>query len=120
MEQIQDLTLDFVAPIPVGNRVEIIQYNEISVDRKGREEAFPIKGFWIKDLETGIEYGMSHHFEKRKLWIWHEVQQWPLDVRNDLVIDKKFSGKVIRCRIMAMRSSDNWQMQTRLQVERSL
>lgn len=117
MERIQDLTLDYVAPIPVGNRVEVIQYKEVSTDRKGREEINPVKGLWIKDLDTGIEYGVSQHFEKRKLWIWFEVQVWPLDVREELVVDKKFTGKVLRCRIMSMRSNEDWQLQTRLVIE---
>jgi hypothetical protein len=117
MERTQDLTLDYVAPIPVGNRVEVIQYKEVTIDRKGREEINPVKGLWIKDLDTGIEYGVSQHFEKRKLWIWFEVQVWPVDVRSDLVIDKKFTGRVTRCRIMSMRSNEDWQLQTRLFIE---
>ena len=120
MENIQDLTFDFVAAIPVGHKVEVVQFKEVSVDKKGRESETPVAGLWLKDLDTGIEYGLSDHFEKRKFVVWSRVEPWPFDVRKEIVADKKFEGKVVRCRLMSMRMSNDWQMQTRLQIEKTV
>lgn len=119
MENTQDLTFDFVAEIPVGHKVEVVQYKEVMVDKKGRTSETPVDGLWLKDLDTGIEYGMDDHFDKPSLVVWSRLVVWPFDVRKELVVDKKFEGKVVRCRIMAMRSNQNWQMQTRLLIERT-
>lgn len=119
MENVQDLTLDYVAQIPVGHKVEIIQYKTVETDKKGRVTETPVVGLWMKDLDTGIEYGISDHFENRKFVVWNRPEMWPFDIRADLVADKKFAGKVVRCRLMSMRMSQNWQMQTRIQVERT-
>ncbi len=119
MENTQDLTFDFVAAIPVGHRVEVVQFKEVSVDKKGRESEKPVDGLWLKDLDTGIEYGMDDHFEKRKFVVWCRAEAWPFDVRKELVVDKKFEGKVVRCRLMSMRMSSDWQMQTRMLIERT-
>ncbi|MFH2141068.1 MAG: hypothetical protein ABIJ97_01500 [Bacteroidota bacterium] len=106
----QDITLDFVAPIPTGHNVEVIQFRKKNSDKA-------LIGLWIKDINTGIEYGMDFHYEDRNLVQFNHVSVWPIDIRDDLEIDKKIIGCVTRCRILTMRVNLNWQMQTRLQIE---
>ncbi|MFH2095617.1 MAG: hypothetical protein ABIJ16_07935 [Bacteroidota bacterium] len=105
-----DITVDYVAPIPAGNMVEIVQFR----DAKGK----PLTGIWIKDLMTDVEYGMDFHYENRNIVQWDMPTVWPAEVRSDLEVDKKLRGIVRKCRVMTMRSSKNWMMQTRLSIEK--
>lgn len=114
----QDVTVDFAAPIPIGHKVEVIQFKkkEKSIFNSKESEKVLI-GLWIKDIDTGIEYGMDFHYEERNTVNFNKVTVWPIDIRSDLEIDKKIEGRITRCRILTMRSSMNWLMQTRLQIE---
>jgi hypothetical protein len=106
----QDITVDFAVAIPIGHHVEAIQFK-----KKGTDKV--LIGPWIKDLDTGIEYGMDFHYEDRNLVHFDKITVWPIDIREDLEIDKKIIGRITRCRILTMRISMDWLMQTRLQIE---
>ncbi len=113
-----DITVDYVAPIPLGHKVEIIQFKKKKKNISGNKETEKILiGPYIKDLDTGIEYGMDFHFEDRSLMNFNKVTVWPIDIRNDLEIDKKIEGSITRCRILTMRINMDWMMQTRLQIK---
>lgn len=114
----QDITVDFAAPIPIGHKVELIQFKKIEKSIFSKKETEKVLlGIWIKDQDTGIEYGMDFHYEDRSSVNFNKVSVWPIDIRQDLEIDKKIIGRIVRCRIMTMRLNMNWLMQTRLQIE---
>jgi hypothetical protein len=106
----QDITVDFAAPIPVGHKVVVIQF-------KRKDKVLP--GLWITDIDTGVEYGMDFQYEDRNLVNFDKLTVWPIDIRTDLEVDKKVEGRISRCRVLTMRSSMNWIMQTRLQIEQT-
>ena len=114
----QDITVDYAAPIPVGHKVEVIQFKKKEKGFFSKKETEKVLiGLWIKDLDTGIEYGMDFHYEDKSTVFFGNVTMWPIEIREDLEIDKKFVGRVTRCRILTMRLNLDWQMQTRLQLE---
>ncbi|HBS88713.1 MAG: hypothetical protein A2W91_18905 [Bacteroidetes bacterium GWF2_38_335] len=109
MENQKDITVDYAAAIPVGHHVKVCKYKTVSGDL--------LEGLWIKDHDTGIEYGMSHHFEDRKLVSFSKTEVWPFDVRPDLKIEIQVEGKVLRCRLMSLKVSNDWKVQTRMLIE---
>ncbi|MFH2143442.1 MAG: hypothetical protein ABIJ97_13540 [Bacteroidota bacterium] len=117
MEPTQDITLDYAAPIPLGHKIEVSNFVYVETDRKGREQTDEIPGFMVRDLTTGIEYGMNKHYDKSKLISFYNVSTLPLERRSDIRLVKKFTGTVARCRILTVRVADNWVMQTRLVIE---
>ncbi len=117
MESTLDITLDYAAPISIGHRLEVNKFAFFEIDRKGRETITEIENFHLKDLNTGIEYGMNKHFDKIKLISFYNETVLPLDVRKDLRLLTKTTGTVARCRVLSVRNGDNWQMQTRLILE---
>lgn len=107
----QDITVDFAAPIPLGHKVEVVQF-------KKKDKI--LIGPWIKDIDTGIEYGMDFHYEDRGFLHFDKLTVWPVDIRSDIDVDKKITGTITRCRVLTMRLNLDWLMQTRLQIEENL
>lgn len=112
-------TLDYVAPIPIGHRVELAEFHELKTDRKGRTTEQAIRGYWIKDLDTGIEYGMDRHYIAQGFAKYNQAEEYPIQIRADLTSVRIVAGKVTVRRVLTQRSSQDWQIQTRIAIQPS-
>jgi hypothetical protein len=122
----QTFELLFVAPIPVGHRVELVWHGEpepgwISSNIKKGSAPIPSKPV-LRDLDTGIIYGPLDHFlEQRTGYKISDVR--PVEPRplEQLGVHASVRGRVVECRVLTEQgigtSSSVQIIQTSLTIE---
>ncbi len=107
-----------VAPVPVGHRVEVVWYEEVSRGLAGQERVDdrPHQPL-IRDLDTGVEYvtdwtlGTSR---RRRPDAPYETGEGP---RADLRVQRRVTGVVRRCQLVTIRGFPELEVQTHLEVD---
>lgn len=94
----------YVAPIPVGHRVEVHFF--------ARDTGFFATDFHeqldmplIRDLDTGVEYAPEWLFERKP---------GPPELSPTVQATRTVTGRVIACRVVAGLSGADWTAHTRL------
>ena len=112
------ITVPYIAPIPVGHRIELRFFNEEKgVFKKHKElnASLPL----IRDLDFGIEYGHIDHY--KHLVGFSAVplppHEYPLTPRTDLDWCEARIARVASCRVLTEAWADEYQAQTTLVVE---
>lgn len=114
-----EIVVVLVAPVPVGHRVEVVWYEEVSrglvpgQERVDDREHQPL----ITDLDTGVAYGSD--------WVWGVSRRRRPDVpyeiggrpRSELRVQKKVTGMVRACRMVTIRGYPELEVQTHLTIE---
>ncbi len=96
------LQLKYPLAVPVGHRVEII-WVQRDASLFGDPEWTTVEGYCaVKDLETGIEYGMVSDFQGLD-------QAHPIAAR--------MTGKVAWCRLVTIEEGQSQHTETRLYIE---
>lgn len=109
--------LDYVAPIPVGHRVELEVLATVEQGLfKATKERHPHHP-WIKDLDTGIEYTACWHHEELRGIRFKAGNVYPEERQPYVEVAERISGRVVACRLVTERIGDSWQVQTRLTLE---
>lgn len=96
-DSLRVLQLRFPAPIPVGHRVEVLWVRR-DADAVHFAEAYCV----IKDLDSGVEFGMSGDFAA-------------LD--GGATPSARVCGRVLWCRLVTRGEGGEQHTETRLQVE---
>jgi hypothetical protein len=112
----EEFLMDYAAPIPVGHRVEIVVFRSNRGLFKGKNKEPDMCHPWCRDLETGIEYGAHWHYQDAASLRFGSGNKYPPKRIQELEVFRKSVGKVVACRILTERASENWQMQTRLVI----
>ncbi len=112
----RQLILDYVAPIPVGHRVEVevLQVVEVGIFSE-RVEARPHHP-WLRDVETGIEYTAYWHHAEVSGIRFKPGNVYPEGRIPDVRVAERLRGRVVACRLVTERISDSWQVQTYLTI----
>jgi hypothetical protein len=114
----EEISVIYAAPIPVGHRVEIRWYSRskaglFGASKTQSREFEPV----IKDLNSGIEY-LSDFVVERGSAKYPKV---PLKVASELLEDLEVSrtlvGKVTACRVVTIRGFSEYDVQTHLSIE---
>jgi hypothetical protein len=108
-----------IAPVPVGHRVELTWFEEVSrglVPGQERVDDRPHQPL-IRDLDTGVEYasdwvlGVSR---RRRPDVPFELGEVP---RTELRVQRRATGVVRACRLVTVRGFPELEVQTHLEVE---
>ena len=111
-------TVPYVAPIPVGHRVEVlffIKTGGVFKKKETLEEKHPL----IRDLDSGIEYGSYWHYKKMIAMseAAYTPEEYPLPLRPELEVGRKIIGMVTHCRVLTEAFGTIWKGQTTLQIK---
>ena len=114
----QTVTVPYIAPIPVGHRIELRFFTaEKGVFKKHKElqSYLPL----LRDLDTGIEYGHIDHYKHLIGFTPCPLppHDYPLAPRTDLEWAEPRTARVVSCRIVTEAWSTSYQAQTTLVVE---
>jgi len=118
LEDKKTITVPYVAPIPVGHRVELHFYMEekgVFKKQKALNPYLPL----IRDLDTGVEYGHMDHYMKvlGLSSVPLPPHDYPLSPRSDLEWTDIIKARVVSCRVLTEAWSDEYQAQTTLVIE---
>lgn len=93
-------------PIPVGHEVEVIWYDveKISTGFLGGEkrEVEPIEVPVVRDLQTGVRYGIYAHFSDAGLYRAGQINVERHALRSDLTETRKIRGTVQACSVVSV------------------
>lgn len=112
------LVVVLLAPVPVGHRVEVVWYAEVSrglvpgQERVDEREHQPL----ITDLDTGIAHGSDFVWgvsRRRRPDVPFELGDAP---RAELRVQRRVTGVVRACRLVTIRGFPDLEVQTHLEI----
>jgi hypothetical protein len=111
-------TFVHVAPIPVGHTVEI-KFTVETIGIFKKEEKINETEAIVKDLDTGIIYGLYKHFIDLPGIVGNanNPKELPMEILPNLVIGKIIKGKVIACNLITLMTNSLWRVQTQITIE---